>query len=88
MFTTSIHYEEKFKVLKKERFHYLLKKIWLNGEHRNYFNTEKEWIEPFLKHYNLSVSGYWNQTVKNERQVKHKTFISTVDKILPKTELP
>ncbi|KAA6324628.1 hypothetical protein EZS27_026071, partial [termite gut metagenome] len=86
MFTTSIHFEEKFKVLQKERFHYLLKKIWLNGEHRHYFNTEKEWIEAFLKHYNLSVSGYWNQTVKNGKQVKHRTFISTVNKILPLTE--
>ncbi|KAA6325269.1 hypothetical protein EZS27_025495 [termite gut metagenome] len=87
MFTTSIHFEETFKVLQKERFHYLLKKIWLNGEHRHYFNTEKEWIEPFLNHYNLSVSGYWNQTVKNGKQVKHRTFISSVDKILPLTEL-
>jgi hypothetical protein len=87
MFTTAIQLDEKFKVLQKERFYYLLKKIWLNGEHRKYFNTEKDWIEPFLKNYKLSVSGYWNQSVHKGGQFKHRSFTSTVDKILPLTEL-
>lgn len=84
IFTTAIQKEETFKILKKERFHYLLKKIWLNSNYQSYFTSEKEWIEPFLQNYNLSVSGYWNQTVKNNRNVKNREFISAVDKILPK----
>jgi hypothetical protein len=86
MFTTEIKKQDKFKLKPKQttRFYFLLKKIWINSPNKSLFNTEKEWITPFLHNYNLSYSAYTNQFIKNEGGLKHRNFMKSVDKILPK----
>lgn len=86
MLTTATEKQINFKLKPKQtaRFYYLLKRIWTNSSNKSLFNTEKEWIIPFLQNYSLSYSAYTNQFVKNERGVKHRQFIRSVDKILPK----
>ncbi|NDV78971.1 hypothetical protein D0T57_08305 [Dysgonomonas sp. 511] len=89
MFTTNIHKQEKFKLKPKQtvRFYYLLKKIWINSNNKALFNTEKEWIIPFLQNYRLSYSAYTNQFIRNEGGMKHRNFMKSVDKILLKDEI-
>lgn len=86
VFTTAINLQQNFKIRQKTRFYYLLKKVWINSLNLSLFDTEKEWSETFLNNYNLSVSAYWNQTVKNEGTLKNRAFVQSVDKILPKDE--
>lgn len=85
MFTSTAVKQNDFKLKHKQtaRFYYLLKKIWLNCDQSS-FDSEKEWIIPFLKNYNLSYSAYTNQFIANEGGVKHLKFTRSVDKILPK----
>lgn len=85
LFTTAIEKQEDFKLRPKQtaRFYYLLRKIWVNCD-QSLFNSEKEWVVPFLINYNLSYSAYTNQFIKNEGGLKHRDFIRSVDKILPK----
>lgn len=89
MFTTNIHKQENFTLKPKQtvRFYYLLKKIWINSGNKSLFNTEKEWIIPFLQNYQLSYSAYTNQFIRNEGGMKHRNFMKSVDKILPKDEI-
>lgn len=89
MFTTNIDRYENFRLKPKQttRFYYLLKKIWINSNNKTLFNTEKEWIVPFLQNYNLSYSAYTNQFIRNEGGSKHRNFTRAVDKILPKDEI-
>lgn len=89
MFTTEINKVDSFKLKAKQttRFYYLLKKIWLNSSNKTLFNTEKEWIVPFLQNYNLSYSAYTNQFIKKEGGLKHQKYTRAVDKILPKDEI-
>lgn len=89
MFTTKIKKQDKFKLKPKQtaRFYFLLKKIWINSPNKSLFNTEKEWVTPFLHNYNLSYSAYSNQFIKNEGGMKHRNFIKSVDKTLPKDEI-
>lgn len=89
IFTTAVNKQENFKLKPRQtvRFYYLLKKIWINSDNKALFNSEKEWIVPFLEHYKLSYSAYTNQFIKNEGSTKHRTFIRSVDKILPKDEI-
>lgn len=89
MFTTKIKKQDKFKLKPKQttRFYFLLKKIWINSSNKSLFNTEKEWVIPFLHNYNLSYSAYTNQFIRNEGGMKHRNFIKSVDKILPKDEI-
>jgi len=89
IFTTSVNKQENFKLKPRQtvRFYYLLKKIWINSDNKALFNSEKEWIVSFLQHYKLSYSAYTNQFIKNEGSAKHRTFIRSVDKILPKDEI-
>ncbi len=89
MFTTEINRQDNFKLKSKQttRFYYLLKKIWINSSNTSLFNTEKEWAIPFLQNYKLSYSAYTNQSVRNEGGLKHRNFMKSVDKILPKDEI-
>jgi len=89
MFTTGINKTDSFKLKSKQttRFYYLLKKIWINSSDKALFNAEKEWIVSFLENYNLSYSAYANQFIKNEGGLKHRKFIKSVDKILPKDKV-
>lgn len=89
MFTTEIKKQDKFKLKPKQttRFYFLLKKIWINSSNKSLFNTEKEWVIPFLQNYNLSYSAYTNQFIRNEGGMKHRNFMKSVDKILPKDEI-
>lgn len=89
MFTTEVKKQDKFKLKPKQttRFYFLLKKIWINSPNKSLFDTEKEWIIPFLQNYNLSYSAYTNQFIKNEGGLKHRNFMKSVDKILPKDEI-
>jgi hypothetical protein len=88
MFTTEINRQDYFKLKSKQttRFYYLLKKIWINSSNTSLFNTEKEWVIPFLQNYKLSYSAYTNQSIRNEGGLKHRNFMKSVDKILPKDE--
>ena len=89
MLTTDIKKQSNFKLKQKQttRFYYLLKKIWINSSSKSLFDTEKEWVIPFLQNYNLSYSAYTNQSIKNEGGVKHRSFTRSVDKILPKDDI-
>lgn len=89
MFTTEISKMDSFNLKPKQttRFYYLLKKIWINSSNKTLFSSEKEWAIPFLQNYNLSYSAYTNQSIKNEGGLKHRNFIKSVDKILPKDEI-
>ena len=89
MFTTEISKQDNFKLKPKQttRFYYLLKKIWINSSNASLFNTEKEWAIPFLQNYKLSYSAYTNQSIRNEGGLKHRNFMKSVDKILPKDEI-
>lgn len=89
IFTTGINQQENFKLKPKQttRFYFLLKKIWINSDNKALFNTEKEWIIPFLQNYQLSYSAYTNQFIKKEGGLKHQNFTRSVDKLLPKDEL-
>lgn len=85
MFTSVVVKQVDFKLKHKQtaRFYYLLKKIWLNCD-QSLFYSEKEWIMPFLKNYDLSYSAYTNQFIANEGGVKHLKFTRSVNKILLK----
>ena len=61
--------------------------MWINSSNKSLFDTEKEWIIPFLQNYNLSYSAYTNQFIKKEGGVKHRSFTRSVDKILPKDDI-
>ena len=89
IFTTTIIKQDNFRLKHKQtaRFYYLLKKIWINSSNKSLFDTEKEWIIPFLQNYGLSYSAYTNQFIKNEGGKKHLEFTRSVDKILPKDEI-
>ncbi len=89
MFTTGINKVDSFKLKSGQttRFYYLLKKIWINSDNKAMFETEKEWVIPFLQNYNLSYSAYTNQFIKNEGGLKHQRFIKSVDKILPRDKV-
>lgn len=89
MFTTEVKKQDKFKLKPKQttRFYFLLKKIWINSPNKSLFNTEKEWVIPFLQNYHLSYSAYTNQFIRNEGGMKHRNFMKSVDKILPKDEI-
>lgn len=89
MFTSEINRIDSFKLKLQQttRFYYLLKRIWINSANKSLFNTEKEWITQFLQNYNLSYSTYTNQSIKSEGGLKHRNFMKSVDKILPKNEI-
>ncbi len=89
IFTTAINKQDSFKLKSKQtvRFYFLLKKIWINSDNKALFNTEKEWIIPFLQNYGLSYSAYTYQFIKNEGGLKHRKFTKAIDKILPKDEI-
>lgn len=89
IFTTAVNKQENFRLKPRQtvRFYYLLKKIWINSDNKALFNSEKEWIVPFVEHYKLSYSAYTNQFIRNEGNTKHRTFIRSVDKILPKDDI-
>ena len=84
VFTTTVTYQQAFRLTQKTRFYYLLKKIWINSPIQAHFDSEKAWVGTFLSNYKLSASAYWNQSVKNEASYKNRQFISAVDKILRK----